>query len=225
MDVDCTRNVLGLVLVNSGDYAHGGGFGTPSPETLAFLKALPEHIGAKSMVFQHMPLPEYYQVLKPVAANAAFAMQGYRKHADTYYVLDEDRTQAGGYLGEGISCPDESDEFEALREGYFGVVAGHDHRNGFVGEHEGLLLIATPTCGFNTYGPAPAKRATRLIEFDIRHPYEPRTQLLEFGELVGKPSSKRAYTYAVNQAAPGEGEGDDLLRKPSLWSQLSGLFR
>lgn len=225
MDVDCTRNVLGLVLVNSGDYAHGGGFGTPSPETLAFLKALPEHIGAKSMVFQHMPLPEYYQVLKPVAANAAFAMQGYRKHADTYYVLDEDRTQAGGYLGEGISCPDESDEFEALREGYFGVVAGHDHRNGFVGEHEGLLLIATPTCGFNTYGPAPAKRATRLIEFDIRHPYEPRTQLLEFGELVGKPSSKRAYTYAVNQTAPGEGEGDDLLRKPSLWSQLSGLFR
>ena len=121
--------------------------------------------------------------------------------------------------------PDTSDEFELLREGYFGVVAGHDHRNGFVGEHEGLLLIATPTCGFNTYGPAPAKRATRLIEFDIRHPYEPRTQLLEFGELVGKPSSKRAYTYAVNQTAPGEGEGDDLLRKPSLWSQLSGLFR
>ena len=225
MDVDCTRNVLGLVLVNSGDYAHGGGFGSPSPETLAFLKALPERIGAKSMVFQHMPLPEYYQVLRPVAANAAFAMQGYREHADTYYVLDEDRTQAGGYLGEGISCPDESDEFEALREGYIGVAVGHDHRNGFVGEYEGLLLMATPTCGFNTYGPAPARRATRLIEFDIRHPYDPRTQLLEFGELVGKPSSKRAYTYAVNQAAPGEGEGDDLLRKPSLWSQLSGLFR
>ena len=177
------------------------------------------------MVFQHMPMPEYYNVLKPVAANAAFAMQGYRSHADTYYVLDELQTQPGGYLGEGISCPDTSGEFELLREGDFGVVAGHDHRNGFVGEHEGLLLIATPTCGFNTYGPAPAKRATRLIEFDIRHPYEPRTQLLEFGELVGKPSSKRAYTYAVNQTTPGEGEGDDLLRKPSLWSQLSGLFR
>ena len=31
-------------------------------------------------------MPEYYNVLKPVAANAAFAMQGYRSHADTYYV-------------------------------------------------------------------------------------------------------------------------------------------
>ena len=225
MDVDHTRNVLGLVILDSGDYVHGGGFGAPSPAALAFLNAVPDRIGAKSMVFQHMPMPEYYNVLKPVAANAAFAMQGYRSHADTYYVLDELQTQPGGYLGEGISCPDTSGEFELLREGYFGVVAGHDHRNGFVGEHEGLLLIATPTCGFNTYGPAPAKRATRLIEFDIRHPYEPRTQLLEFGELVGKPSSKRAYTYAVNQTTPGEGEGDDLLRKPSLWSQLSGLFR
>ncbi|PWG66152.1 metallophosphoesterase [Bifidobacterium callitrichidarum] len=227
MDVDCTRDVLGLVLVNSGDYARGGGFGTPSDAAMAFLRVLPEHIDAKSMVFQHMPLPEYYQVLRPVAATAAFAMQGYREHASTYYVLDEDKTQLGGYLGEGISCPDRSEEFAVLRdsEGYIGVVAGHDHRNGFVGETEGLLLMATPTCGFNTYGPAPAKRATRLIEFDIRHPYEPRTQLLEFGELVGKPSSKRAYTYAVNQQTPGEGEGDDLLRKPSLWSQLTGLFK
>lgn len=225
MDAERTRNVLGLVLVNSGDYAHGGGFGTPSADALRFLRELPERIGAESMVFQHMPLPEYYDVLRPVAATTAFAMQGYRDHSSTYYVLDETKTQVGGYLGEGISCPDRSGEFEALRGGYIGVAAGHDHRNGFVGEHDGLLLIATPTCGFNTYGPAPAKRATRLIEFDIRHPYEPRTQLLEFGELVGKPSSKRAYTYAVNQQTPGEGEGDDLLRKPSLWSQLTGLFR
>ncbi|OZG59846.1 Calcineurin-like phosphoesterase [Bifidobacterium myosotis] len=225
MDAERTRNVLGLVLVNSGDYAHGGGFGTLSADALRFLRELPERIGAESMVFQHMPLPEYYDVLRPVAATTAFAMQGYRDHSNTYYVLDETKTQVGGYLGEGISCPDRSEEFEALRGGYIGVAAGHDHRNGFVGEHDGMLLIATPTCGFNTYGPAPAKRATRLIEFDIRHPYEPRTQLLEFGELVGKPSSKRAYTYAVNQQTPGEGEGDDLLRKPSLWSQLTGLFR
>lgn len=225
MDAERTRNVLGLVLVNSGDYAHGGGFGTPSADALRFLRELPERIGAESMVFQHMPLPEYYDVLRPVAATTAFAMQGYRDHSNTYYVLDETKTQVGGYLGEGISCPDRSEEFEALRGECIGVAAGHDHRNGFVGEHDGLLLIATPTCGFNTYGPAPAKRATRLIEFDIRHPYEPRTQLLEFGELVGKPSSKRAYTYAVNQQTPGEGEGDDLLRKPSLWSQLTGLFR
>lgn len=226
-DAERTRVVLGLMLVDSGDYAPGGGFGTPSGKALEFLRTVPQRMGsAKSMVFQHMPLPEYYRLLKPVKSSAAFAMQGYRQHADTYYVLDESATQIGGYLGEGISCPDQSGEFAILRQtdGYFGVVAGHDHRNGFAGELDGILLIATPTCGFNSYGPAPAKRATRLIEFDIRHPYEPRTQLLEFGELVGKPSSKKVYTYAVNQATPGEGEGDDLLRKPSLWARLKAMF-
>lgn len=244
-DVENSRNMLGLVILDSGDYAHGGGFGVPSERAIDFLRRVPELMSdadmesdatststekhaVKSMVFQHMPLPEYYNVLKPVPANTAYAMQGYRNHADTYYILDEECTQPGGYLGEGISCPDKSNEFEMLCKsgGYFAVAAGHDHRNGFVGEYEGLTLIATPTCGFNTYGPAPAKRATRLIEFDIRHPYEPRTQLLEFGELVGsKPSSKQAYTYALNQATPGEGEGDDLLRKPTLWSKLTGLFK
>ena len=224
-DEECSRTVLGLVVFDSGDYAHGGGFATPDAASIGFLKDVPELVGVPSAVFQHLPMPEYYGLLREASPTAPFAMQGYRDHADRYYVLDEERTQSGGYLGEGISCPDKSEEFAVLRDGGFiGVVAGHDHRNGFVGRLDGVLMAATPTCGFGSYGPAPAKRATRLIEFDIRHPYEPRTQLLEFGELVGKPSSRKAYTYALNAKAPNDGEGDDLLRKPTLWSQLKGLF-
>ncbi|NEG56230.1 metallophosphoesterase [Bifidobacterium platyrrhinorum] len=241
-DEDHRRTVLGIVVLDSGDYAHGGGFAGPDGSTLAFLRGIPPVIGARSVVFQHMPLPEYYDLLTPVTATTPYAMQGYRDHASRYYVPDEHKVRPGGYLGEGISCPDASDEFAILRgDGsgagdvagaaqdspclpYIGVATGHDHRNGFVGELDGVLLAATPTCGFGSYGPAPAKRATRLVEFDIRHPYEPRTQLLEFGELVGKPSSKKAYTYALNAKPPQEGEGDDLLRKPTLWGQLRGLF-
>ena len=226
MDAERTRNVMGLVLIDSGDYARGGGFCAPSGEALDFLRGVPELVGAPSLVFQHMPLPQYYDVLAEVPPTTAFAMQGYRRYDRSYYVLDEGRTQPGGYLGEGVSCPDEDrGEFAVLRDGgYIGVSAAHDHRNGFVGELDGLLLMATPTCGFNTYGPAPAKRAVRLIEFDIRHPDQPRTQLLEFGEIVGKPSSKKAYTYALNQKPPQDGEGDDLLRKPSIWSRLMAFF-
>ncbi|MBW3080272.1 metallophosphoesterase [Bifidobacterium saguinibicoloris] len=267
-DQENKRTVLGLVVLDSGDYAHGGGFSGPDSGALEFLRAVPDLIGARSAVFQHMPLPEYYDLLKPVSSTTPYAMQGYRAHAAHYYVLDESKVQPGGYLGEGISCPDASEEFAILRgdgsgraadDGrttddapvasgmpdapdasasassaahahetdahiYIGVATGHDHRNGFVGELGGVLMAAAPTCGFGSYGPAPAKRAARLIEFDIRHPYRPRTQLLEFGELVGKPSSKKAYTYALNAQPPQEGEGDDLLRKPSLWSQLKGLF-
>ena len=31
------------------------------------------------MVFQHFPVQQYYQLLKPTAANAARAIEGYRK--------------------------------------------------------------------------------------------------------------------------------------------------
>lgn len=216
--------VLTLALLDSGSYAHGGGFASPDHKALEFLRAVSHRTGTKTMLFQHLPVPQYYDLLKPVRSTAAYAMQGYRTHADRYYVLDETRTQVGGYMGEGISCPDASEEFDMLHGGLVGISAGHDHRNGFVGSLDGTLLIATPTCGFDTYGPAPDHRATRLIEFDIRHPYEPRTQLLTFGELVGKPSSKKAYTYAINAKPTQDGEGDDLLRKPSLWSRLLGLL-
>lgn len=224
LGLEGSSNVLALALLDSGSYAQGGGFASPDHEALAFLQTVPRRTGVRMMLFQHMPLPQYYDLLKPVAPTTAYAMQGYRAHADQYYVLDENKAQVGGYMGEGISCPDVSDEFAMLHDGLVGVSAGHDHRNGFVGNVDGTMLIATPTCGFDTYGPAPDHRATRLIEFDIRHPYEPRTQLLTFGELIGKPSSKKAYTYAINAKPPQDGEGDDLLRRPSLWSRLFGLF-
>ncbi|MCI1832625.1 MAG: metallophosphoesterase family protein [Bifidobacterium sp.] len=227
MDVDRTRNVLGLVLLDSGDYAHSGGYGAPSGKAMDFLRQLPELIHAKSLVFQHIPLRQHYRLLKEVPSTAAHAIEGYRTFSGHYFVLDESATLPGSYLGEGISCPDaECGEFDVLKSthGYFAVACGHDHRNGFVGMVDGIALAATPTCGFGSYGPAPSKRASRLVEFDIRHPHEPRTQLLEFGELVGKPSSRKAYTYALNNTAASPGEAVNLLRRPNviqrIWKSL-----
>lgn len=226
MDVDRTHAVLALVMADSGDYSPEGGYAKPDRRVLDFLYSVPEMLGAKSLVFQHMPIPQYYDLLKPVEKNAPGAIQGYRAYESQYYVLDESKTQPGSYLGEGVSCPDfDGGEFSLLRDGgYFGIVAGHDHRNGFVGEFGGLMMVATPTCGFGSYGPAPEKRAARLFEFDIRHPHSPRTQLLEFGDLVGKPSSRKAYSYDI-ASVKSDTEGMDLLRKKTLWSRLRGLFR
>lgn len=227
VDVDRTRTVIGLVLLDSGDYARSGGYGAPSGRGFEFLRRAPELIGEQSMLFQHLALPQYYDLLKEVPANAASAIQGYRAFDGRSYVLDDGKTLPGSYLGEGISCSDHDyGEFALLKEtrGYFAVVAGHDHRNGFVGVHEGIMLVATPTCGFGSYGPVPEKRAARLFEFDIRHPHEPRTQLLEFGELVGKPKSNKAYAYGMTSVKP-DSEGMDLLHKPGLWQWLTRLFR
>ena len=258
-DVDHTTSVLGLVLLDSGDYARSGGYGSPSVAALRFLADVPHALVEQSqaiaapretpasqetlpcMVFQHFAIPQYYDLLKPVAANAARAIEGYRNFAGNHYVLDEEKTLPGSYLGEGISCPDaDSGEFAILEQyGYFAISAGHDHRNAFVGTVpisqnsadartvkvlpktiDGLMMIASPTSGFGSYGPVPQKRAARLIEFDIRHPYEPRTQLLEYGELVGKPSAGKAYAYGMTSESKPESEGVDLLHRSTWWSKL-----
>ena len=265
-DVDHTTSVLGLVLLDSGDYARSGGYGSPSAEALRFLAEVPEMMATQSqkqagshetaqsqekavpcMVFQHFPVQQYYQLLKPTAANAARAIEGYRNFAGKHYVLDEEKTLPGSYLGEGVSCPDaDSGEFAILEQhDYFAISAGHDHRNAFVGtvpvsremasadaqtaaspgKVGGLMMIASPTSGFGSYGPVPQKRAARLIEFDIRHPYEPRTQLLEYGELVGKPSAGKAYAYGMTSESKPESEGVDLLHRPTWWSKLLTWLR
>ncbi|KAB8287380.1 metallophosphoesterase [Bifidobacterium avesanii] len=217
-DENGERTVLGLALVDSGDYAREGGYGTPSAAALSFLRRVPTLVGARTLAFQHTPLPQFYRLLKPVPSTTAYAIQGYRTFDQQCYVLDESKTRPGSYLGEGVSCPDhDCGEFEILMAGdYVGLFAGQDHRNGFVGAVDGVLLGATPTCGFHAYGPAPARRAARLIEFDIRHPYEPRTQLLEFGELVGKPSANKAYTFALSHVPTSAGDAVNLLRRPGL---------
>ena len=232
-DAGRTRDVLGLVLLDSGDYARSGGYGSPSAVALRFLADAPHRMASSGMdtlpcmVFQHFALAQYYQLLKPAAANAAHAIEGYRGFAGRHYTLDEDRVQAGGYLGEGVSCPDaDSGEFTILRNnGYFAISAGHDHRNAFVGTMDGVMMIASPTSGFGSYGPVPAKRAARLIEFDIRHPYQPRTQLLEYGELVGKPSAGKAYIYGMTSESKPDSEGMDLLHRPTWWSKLLSWVR
>ena len=118
-DVDHTMSVLGLVLLDSGDYARSGGYGSPSAEALRFLAEVPEMMATQSqkqagshetarsqepavpcMVFQHFPVQQYYQLLKPAAANAARAIEGYRNFAGKHYVLDEEKTLPGSYLGE-----------------------------------------------------------------------------------------------------------------------------
>lgn len=217
-DVEGKQTILNLVLLDSGDYARHGGYGSPSGRALDFLREVPAKTGRPSIVFQHMPIPQYYQLLRPVPPTTAHAIQGYRSFDAACYLLDDDKTLAGSYLGEGVSCPDhDSGEFAILKKtGYFAMFAGHDHRNGFVGLVHGIMLGATPTCGFGSYGPPPSKRAARLLEFDIRHPYRPRTQLLEFGQLVGRPSSHKAYTYAMSYLPTSKGEAIDLLRKPRI---------
>lgn len=198
LDVERKNVIAALTLVNSGDYSLEGGYGGPSYEVLNWLRESGSVEGVKPLVFQHFPIEKMYSLLKVVPPETAYSVRGYPPYEKKSFILDPAKTQKDDYLGEAISmCARGKEEFDILKNHYIGLFAGHDHRNGFVGRIDGVLLGTTPTAGFGSYGPPPSRRAVRYIEFDIRHPEAPRTELLEFGDLVGQTKSRSAYTFSL----------------------------
>jgi hypothetical protein len=222
--------VMSLVLLNSGDYSREGGYGSPSARALAWLAHLkhdPLFEHADPTVFQHFPIPQYYRLLTPVSAYRDGAIEGYRTYAHTCYTLNPRLVLPGSRLGEGISCPDrDSGEYEILQRLHASaLLTGHDHRNAFAGRlADGEpLLCATPTSGFGSYGPPADERAVRLVEYDIRHPSDPRTKLLTFGGLVGTSNSRSVYTFASGHVPVNASQTRDFLRKNTVLAGLAGV--
>ena len=150
--------------------APAGGMGGVNESQLAWFARARENerdgAGKKppALVFQHIPVPEYYNVINKINRRKRGAVEAYggaRKH--TFYALPEELKAAGGFMKESPSTGG-AGEFEALKEdgGVLALAVGHDHNNSFVGEYEGVKLIYTQGAGFHVYGPH-LKRGVRLF--------------------------------------------------------------
>ncbi len=103
-----------------------------------------------SMVFQHIVVPEIYDVLV--------------KDANGNWAIPEGGT---GVLGED-PCPPQytNGQFDAMvaQGDVVAMFFGHDHKNDFIVNHKGIDLSTTPGVGFSSYGNI--DRGVRIIELD-----------------------------------------------------------
>ncbi len=139
-----------------------------------------------SIAFQHIPVPEFYDVLKRVKFGTKGAVEAFREHKGEWYVLPDEIINSGGFMGESPATPDRnSGQFEALREkgNVLGLLVGHDHINSFVAEKDGVKLIYTQGAGFNVYGPG-RNRGVRIIELDKNNLGSFDTYTVTFGSLT-----------------------------------------
>ncbi|MDR1630132.1 MAG: metallophosphoesterase family protein [Oscillospiraceae bacterium] len=192
-----------LYLIHSGGDAKGGGYENVNEEKIRWYQAtreqLKEQVGAyvPSLVFQHIPVDEYYQILKRADKKTKGAVRAYRTHKDEYYVLPDELLANGHFLGERPASPDvNSGEFEALAEKgeVLGMWVGHDHINSFAGNHKGIDLGYTQGAGFNVYGPG-VNRGVRVFDLDETKPNTYKTHTLTFQALVGKKVKKPLKNY------------------------------
>lgn len=142
------------------------------------------------IVFQHIPVPEYYNVLKKVARTEKGAVEAFRTHKNEFYVLPDNITD--GFMHESPAVPDKnSGEFDILKNdgNCLAIAVGHDHINSFVAELDGVKLIYTQCAGFNVYGPK-KQRGVRIFELNESDLSKFETHTATFESLCGDKLQK-----------------------------------
>ena len=105
------RDVFELYLFDCGTDAREGGYEAFDPKIIAWYRKQREDLREKngmyvpSIVFQHIPMREYYEVLKRVDRGEKGAVRAYRTHKNEYYKLGE-TCGAGDIFLEPPSVPD-----------------------------------------------------------------------------------------------------------------------
>lgn len=166
------------------DYVH--------PEQLRWIKDTTDETTRRcghvpTVVFQHIPVPEEYALLKE---SAPFVMlgggvAGQNETRGKFFIK---KKGVEGYFGEAPCSPGyNSKEFETLKEtgSVFAAFFGHDHLNDFVGMHDGIILGQCKTASFNVYGDG-LRQGVRILDFRQDAPFVLNTHMLYYRDLLGK---------------------------------------
>ena len=140
-----------------------------------------------SYVFQHIPVPQVYDMLQTVPFFTHGAVTCYGPNFGKWYLPNPDFIWAGS-LGEG-PCSSEYDSGEFAAWKTMGVRAaffGHDHLNDYCGTYEGIDLITTSGLGFYLYGKGD-EHGARVITIHAEKPMDYETHMLYYRDIVSAP--------------------------------------
>ncbi|MBO5397045.1 MAG: metallophosphoesterase family protein [Clostridia bacterium] len=210
---DEESHIFDIYLFDSNGQAPTGEYLPVSEEQINWFRAEREKARedgkyTNSIAFQHIPVPEFYDVIKRVKFGTKGAVEAFRKHKGEWYVLPEEVLKAGGFMGESPATPDRnSGQLEALREkgNVLGLLVGHDHINSFIAEKDGIKLIYTQGAGFNVYGPG-RNRGVRIVELDKNALGSFDTYTVTFGSLtddkLGNPLQEFIFAHIPTSIEP-----------------------
>ena len=196
------ENKFLICMFDTHSRAEGGGYSGLNAAQLEWYRTVRDSYEPPlpSLVFQHIPTPEFFDVIKPVKRFTKGAVRAYGDHKNEFYTLDPYNSGLRDFMGESPAAPfTNSGEIDAFLEKgeILGVFVGHDHNNSFVANYKGTDLGYTQGAGFNVYGPG-LDRGVRIFDIEENGTYETKT--VTFGELCGKEVKNKPkfalYSYA-----------------------------
>lgn len=192
-DSNNEKDILALYLIYTGKMQKNGAYAPINPDAVKWLKEQKKKNGyLPAMLFQHIPFPEYYNVIEKCGMFRKGAVEAFKSRKNTYYILPEKGAEKGEFMKESPACPEiNNGEFDEIKKDgdIFACFVGHDHNNSFRRSLDGIDIGYCQGAGFNTYGPGKNRgvRVFVLHEDDLKG-YE--TYHLTMGELCNYKPSK-----------------------------------
>ncbi len=195
-----------------GSAAAGGGRGAGDGQLKWFEETRAKERAAQkdapyALVFQHIPVPEYYNVIKEVPKGTPGAVEAYGARRGRFYALPDEIRTAGGFMKETPSVGGER-EFGVLKTDgrVLAVAAGHDHNNSFVAPWDGIDLIYTQGAGFHVYGPH-LKRGVRVFVLDEKDPAAYKTYTRTWQSLTDRRPREALLEWALSHTPSSVSQG------------------
>lgn len=198
------KDVFNLWLIDSNPYAEEGGYGYVQKDqnewyikTSNALKAANGGAPLPSLIFQHIAVPEVYELADVSDTKKDGYVKGHTAMFKSKYYKASDRVVHGAF-NEG-PCPADvmHNQFNLWKAqgDIIGAFFGHDHVNDFLGKVDGIWLGAVPAAGYYSYGNNHGVRTITLNEKDLTG-FE--TEVIYADSLLGykvKPEYKNEHGY------------------------------
>ena len=210
-----------LFLFDSRGSAAAGGRGV-SDQQLQWFEALraeereTQKEAPFALVFQHIPVPEYYNVIKEVKKGTRGAAKTYGKNKGRYYALPDEIRAAGGFMKEVPAVAGEA-EFAVLQKDcrVLAIAAGHDHINSFVAPYKGIDLIYTQGAGFHVYGPD-LKRGVRIFTLDENAPGAYTTYTRTWESLTHRLPKEAPLAWALSHTPTSVAQAKEWIKRAAI---------
>lgn len=208
------KDIFNLWLMDSNPYAEEGGYGYVQPDQTEWYirksNELKERNGGTplpSLLFQHIPVPEVYELADELDKKEKGAVKGQTALTNKKYYKTNDKVTQGGFEEGPCSAGIAHNQFETWKQqgDIIGAFFGHDHPNDYLGTLDGIQLCAVPATGYYSYGWNHGARTITLDENDLST-FE--TTLYHSDDLLDyevKPTykAKHGYIEYKNRFIPG----------------------
>ena len=197
-------------------------------ETAAKLKEENGGETVNSVVFQHIIVPEIYDVLKKADSKKPYAVPRIYNE-DEYYMFDPDQVNYGklnekpcpGYYNDG--------QFDALVEtgDVLAMFTGHDHTNAFGVRNQNIDIYTSPMTRYKGVAYT-TQYGYRVVEIDEKDTskYETRVERLydafDFGYIKTAKDNGDKYSPRIALELAVKGMAQELAMK--LWHSVVELF-